>query len=89
MCIARELCSGNVSFCCVLFVSGGFLYLHSSVSNFLPARHYASVATSWLWPCVCLSACLSVTNPSSVGTYGRIYLVFGLEASFQLCYTFL
>ena len=37
--------------------------------------------------CLCLSVCLSVTSRCSVEAVGRIELVFGMRASFDLTYT--
>ena len=50
--------------------------------QWLPVRHYASAVIAV--PCVCLSLCLSVTSQCSVKMAGRIELVFGMRASFEL-----
>jgi len=53
---------------------------------------YSAVQATWPWVClfvylpisVYLCPCLSVTSRSSVETSGRIELVFGIQASFDL-----
>jgi len=52
--------------------------------TFLPVRRYTSAVTSY----VPVSAYVFVTSRCSVETDGRIKLVFGTEASFDLSYTY-
>jgi len=55
-------------------------------------QRYASAGTSvarCLSVCLSVCLCLSVTGRRSVKTVGRIKLVFGMEASFDLSYSVL
>jgi len=52
-------------------------------------RRYASEGTNYDPVSVSLSVCLSVTSGCSIEMDGRIQLVFGMSASFDLSYSVL
>jgi len=56
----------------------------NAIAVLLPALRHASAV---LFMTLCLSVCLSVTSRCSIETSGRIELIFGMEASFDLSYT--
>jgi len=59
----------------------------NAIAVLLPALlHDSAVLFMTLCLFVCLS-CLSVTSRCSIETSGRIELIFGMEASFDLSYT--
>jgi len=58
-----------------------------SLAFFLPARRYASAATSYYGlVSVCLCLCLSVTSGNSSETAEQVELVFGMRAFNDLSY---
>ena len=59
----------------------------TKTNRFLPARRYASAGASY-GP-VSMFVCLSVSSQCSIETDGRIELVFGMLASFDLSYNVL